>query len=107
MLFRSGFMTTKRHPNDVNMNYGELIAWESSEEAKQCVAKATRDGSDIVFYVSVPDFKNVAGRFPYIMPSMNGKCQKTKGKRFMVKVIEVSEPNMDRWNNITQSIKIA
>jgi len=103
----NGFMTMKKHPNDANMTYEEYYAWESSEESKQCVAKATKDGSDIVFYVSVPDYKRVNGRFPYIMPSINGKCQKTKGKRFVVKVYEVSEPYMDNWNNILQSIKIA
>jgi hypothetical protein len=103
----NGFMTMKKHPNDVNMTSDEHYAWESSEESKQCVVKATKDGSDMVFYVSVPDFKRVAGRFPYIMPSINGKCQKTKAKRFKVKVLEVSEPIQDRWNNITQSIKIA
>jgi hypothetical protein len=103
----NGFMTMKYHPNQVDMTSDEYYAWESSEESKQCVAKATKDGSDIVFYVSVPDFKQVYGRFPYIMPSINGKCLKTKGKRFMVKVFEVNEPQIDRWNNITQSIKIS
>ena len=103
----NGFLTTKKHPNELNMTIDEYGNWEVSDESKQCVAKATKDNTDIVFYVSVPDFKRVWGRFPYIMPSMNGKCQKTKGKRFMVKVIEVSEPYMDKWNNITQSVKIA
>lgn len=103
----NGFMTMKYHPNQIDMTSDEYYAWESSEDSKQCVAKATKDGSDVVFYVSVPNFKRVAGRFPYIMPSINGKCVKTKGKRFVVKVAEVSVPNQDKWNNITQSIKIA
>jgi hypothetical protein len=103
----NGFMTTKKHPNECDLSEDEYNAWSHTQEAKQCVAKATKDGSDIVFYVSVNGFKEVGGRFPYIMPNINGKCQKTKGKRFMVKVLEVSEPYMDRWNNIQQSIKIA
>ena len=106
----NGFLTTKEHPNASNMSIDEYGTWEVSDEARQCVAKATKNGSDIVFYVSVPDFKRVYGRFPYIMPSINGKCQKTKGKRFKVKVFEVSEPQIDNWNNwknVTQSIKIA
>jgi hypothetical protein len=103
----NGFLTMKKHPNEANMTSDEYYAWEVSDEGKQCVAKATKDGSDIVFYVSVPDYKRVNGRFPYIMPSINGKCQKTKGKRFVVKVYEVSEPYINRWNYIEQSIKIA
>jgi hypothetical protein len=76
------------------------------EEMNRCIVKATKDDSDVVFWVAINGYKLVGGRFPYVMPNINGKCQKTKGKRFVVKVYEVQEPQIDRWNNISQFIKI-
>lgn len=81
--------------------------FNADEEINRVIAKARRDDSAIEFSVGINGFKLVGGRFPYVMPNINGKCQKTKGKRFMVKVIEAFEPQIDRWNNITQFIKIA
>ena len=76
-----GFSTIKEiYDNDYNV----------IEERKQYLAKAKR--GDLTMYVRLNDFKEVFGKYPYIMPSINGKCCKTKGKTFKVNIVDVEKP---------------
>lgn len=50
--------------------------------------------------------KPVSGMYPYLMPFVNGKAQKTKGKKIEVKVLEVFN-TFNYGGQIEQHIKIA
>ena len=50
--------------------------------------------------------KKVDGRFPYLMPMINGKMQRVKNKSIEVTVTEVIDTNLDYNNEVYQKIKI-
>ena len=50
--------------------------------------------------------KPVSGMYPYLMPVINGKAQKTKGKKLTVTVIEILETNIYA-GVVKQFIKVA
>lgn len=50
--------------------------------------------------------KPVSGMYPYLMPFVNGKAQKTKGKKIEVKVLEVFN-TFNYGGQIEQQIKIS
>lgn len=50
--------------------------------------------------------KPVSGMYPYLMPVINGKAQKTKGKKLTVTVIEILETNIYA-EVVKQFIKVA
>lgn len=70
----------------------------------ECSAKATYQ--DTVLYVNIPGAKEVRGMYPYIMPAINGKAQKTKGKKLQVKVLKAGEPYR-MFGKPTQDIWVA
>lgn len=49
----------------------------------------------------------VDGMYPYLMPIINGKAQRTKNKTVKVKVLEVINTQVTRDGEISQFIKIA
>ncbi|HPH38574.1 MAG TPA: hypothetical protein PL108_12980 [Sediminibacterium sp.] len=60
--------------------------YNANEDHTECWSDATFGELDIV--VCCPGAKPVSGMYPYLMPIINGKAQKTKGKTIPVKVIE-------------------
>lgn len=50
--------------------------------------------------------KAVNGMYPYLMPMINGKTQRTKGKKITVKVLEVFETNI-YGGIVEQQIRVA
>lgn len=61
---------------------------------------------DTVLKVLCSGVKPVNGMYPYLMPVVNGKAQKTKGKKIEVKVLEVFN-KFNYGGQIEQQIKIA
>ena len=49
--------------------------------------------------------KYVGGMYPYLMPMVNGKCQKTKGKNITVTVLDVFNTNVC-GDIVSQQIKV-
>lgn len=64
----------------------------------------TIDGLKV--FVKHQSFKEVDCRYPYIMPSINGKPRKTKNKEFEVEVKEVSEVFLNHENEPYIEIEI-
>ncbi len=60
-----------------------------------CTAYAIYGDTEVI--VAFPNAKQVLGRYPYIMPEVNGKLKKTKGKKFTVNVVSVTEPKIE-WS---------
>lgn len=75
------------------------------EKLDRCHIKAISEGSDINFIVVSQGLKKVYGRFPYMMPMVNGKCQRTRNKTIEVEVYKVEEPKI-MGNYIEQVIYI-
>jgi len=74
-----------------------------------CQAKgfvSTPNGREIVVYVAIKNFKEVDGIYPYIMPVINGKAQKTKGKVFSVEVAEINKEWLTKYKELHQVIEI-
>lgn len=69
-----------------------------------CWAKARHGELDV--YVQVP-CKPVGGMYPYLMPIINGKAQRTKNKTIKVTVTVADEPVIKYKNQVTQSIEVA
>jgi hypothetical protein len=61
---------------------------------------------DTILKVLCGGVKAVNGMYPYLMPFVNGKAQKTKGKKIEVKVLEVFN-TFNYGGEIEQQIRIA
>lgn len=61
---------------------------------------------DTILKVLCGGVKPVFGMYPYLMPVVNGKAQKTKGKTIEVKVLEVFN-TLNNCGQIEQQIRIA
>ena len=61
---------------------------------------------DVKLIIMCEGVKQVNGMYPYLMPMVNGKIQKTKGKKISVKVLEVFDTNIYR-GIVEQKIRIA
>lgn len=72
--------------------------------ADRCYSLAMYGELEVVVICS--GVKQVNGMYPYLMPVINGKAQKTKGKKITVNVIGVME-NHVIGDNVTQFVKIA
>ena len=88
------------------------ITWQDSEYwdaevngCDRCHISAVSDDSDVEITVVSQGLKEVYGRFPYIMPMVNGKCRRTKNKTFEVEVYKVDEPRID-GDGVSQVIYI-
>ena len=77
--------------------------YNASKDYTSCWANATYNsiGVNVMFN----GVKPVRGMYPYLMPFVNGKCQKTKGKSFQVEVAEVFNTNVYK-DTIVQQIRI-
>jgi len=78
--------------------------YNADEEYTECWTDATYN--DVEVAVNCNGVKQVNGMYPYLMPVINGKAQKTKGKKITVTVIEVLETNINK-GVVKQFIKIA
>lgn len=78
--------------------------YNADEYYTECCADA-RFGKTEVKVICV-GVKLVSGMYPYLMPMVNGKIQKTKGKTINVKVTDVFRTNVN-GNIVEQIIKIA
>ena len=76
----------------------------ADEEYTECWTEANYNDVEIV--VNCNGVKPVIGMYPYLMPVINGKAQKTKGKKLTVTVIEVLETNIYA-GVVKQFIKVA
>ena len=61
--------------------------YNADDEYKECWTEARLGETEIA--VCCGGVRLVDGRYPYLMPMINGKTQKTKGKKIEVKVTEV------------------
>lgn len=61
--------------------------YNADDEYKECWTEARLGETEIA--VCCSGVRLVEGRYPYLMPVINGKAQKTKGKKIEVKVTEV------------------
>lgn len=93
------------------VNVGDVVELEfltngynADEEYKECWTKAKLGETEIG--VCCSGVRLVDGMYPYLMPMINGKTQKTKGKKIEVKVIEVF--NTEVYGGlVNQQIRVA
>lgn len=78
--------------------------YSADEEFTECWTEANYN--DVEIAVNCNGVKPVSGMYPYLMPVINGKAQKTKGKKLTVTVIEVLETNIYA-GVVKQFIKVA
>ena len=77
--------------------------YNANDEFTECWATGIYDSIGVK--VMFNGVKRVGGMYPYLMPLVNGKCQKTKGKAFQIEVAEVFNTNVYK-DTITQQIRI-
>lgn len=78
--------------------------YNADDEYTECWTEANYN--DVEVAVNCSGVKLVSGMYPYLMPVINGKAQKTKGKKLTVTVIEVLETNIYA-GVVKQFIKVA
>lgn len=78
--------------------------YNADDEYTECWTEANYN--DVEVAVNCSGVKPVSGMYPYLMPVINGKAQKTKGKKLTVTVIEVLETNIYA-GVVKQFIKVA
>jgi hypothetical protein len=66
--------------------------YNANDEYTECWTGANYNGVEVA--VNCNGVKQVSGMYPYLMPVINGKAQRTKGKKLTVTVIEVLETNI-------------
>lgn len=93
------------------VNSGDVIELEflsngynTDEDFTECWVNASLGDTELK--VLCNGAKLVSGIYPYVMPMVNGKVQKTKGKNISVKVLEVFNTEIYR-GIVTQRIRIA
>lgn len=81
------------------LNVGDVVELEfkrngynANDEFTECWTDANYNGVEVA--VNCNGVKQVSGMYPYLMPVINGKAQRTKGKKLTVTVIEVLETNI-------------
>lgn len=74
-----------------------------TDDSKGCTTDAVLGDTKIICFCS--GAKVVGGLYPYLMPEINGKVQKTKGKKIVVTVLEVLATDIEN-DIIYQRIKI-
>lgn len=77
--------------------------WNPNEDLTECWASARYN--DIYVQVLIPGVKQVMGMYPYLMPAVNGKPQRVKGKSYEVNVAEVMRTEVS-GDRIYQDIRI-
>lgn len=78
--------------------------YNANEFYTECWTSAMYGDLDIV--VNCSGVKLVHGIYPYLMPIVNGKAQKTRGKKITVTIIEVIATTV-QCGIVTQAVKIA
>ena len=78
--------------------------YNADKEYTECWTEANYN--DVEIAVNCNGVKPVSGMYPYLMPVINGKAQKTKGKKLTVTVMEVLETNIYA-GVVKQFIKVA
>lgn len=78
--------------------------YNADDEYTECWTEANYNDIEVV--VNCNGVKPVIGMYPYLMPVINGKAQKTKGKKLTVTVVEVLETNIYA-GVVKQFIKVA
>lgn len=93
------------------VNSGDLVELEflsngynTDEDFTECWVKARLGETQLI--IRCNGAKLVSGKFPYVMPMVNGKFQKTKGEKISVKVLQVFNTNVV-GGNVEQRILIA
>ena len=82
----------------------ESNGYNADEDYTECWVKALL--GDTVIYALCNGVKQVNGLYPYLMPVINGKAQRTKGKKVTVTVQKVFKTG-NFAGQIEQQIKIA
>ena len=78
--------------------------YNADDEYTECWTEAKYN--DVEVAINCTGVKPISGIYPYLMPVINGKAQKTKGKKLTVTVMEVLETNIYK-GVVKQFIKIA
>lgn len=90
------------------LKVGDIVELEFTRNGynadEECWTEANYN--DVEVAVNCSGVKPVSGMYPYLMPVINGKAQKTKGKKLTVTVIEVLETNIYA-GVVKQFIKVA
>ena len=76
-------------PGDVVEMTFASNGYSLEDDYRKCLVYSTHN--DITVRVTCPGVKRVDGRYPYLMPMINGKCRRTKGKTFTVTVETASK----------------
>ena len=95
----------------VLLNVGDVIeldflrnGYNANDNYTECWTEAQFGDVDIL--VNCNGVRRVDGMYPYLMPMINGYCQKTKNKRIEVKVLEILATRLD-YGVVKQIIKVA
>jgi len=78
--------------------------YNADDEYTECWTEANYN--DVEVAVNCNGVKLVSGMYPYLMPVVNGKAQKTKGKKITVTVLEVLKTGI-YYGYVKQFIKVA
>lgn len=78
--------------------------YNADDEYTECWTEANYN--DVEIAINCNGVKPVSGMYPYLMPVINGKAQKTKGKKLTVTVMEILETNIYA-GVVKQFIKVA
>lgn len=77
--------------------------YNPNDEMTQCWVSGVYN--DVRVHILVDGFKQVGGIYPYLMPEINGKTFRTRGKTAEVKISEVISENLE-WQEVHQCIRI-
>lgn len=115
-IYRSHFQAIRDAENAAIANASTLQAGDvvdldfvsnvyNTEESDMTATVKAAYGN-VTVYVCGLAFKQVYGRFPYAMPMINGRFQRSKNKTFKVEVVEILNIRVTRDGNVCQTIKI-
>jgi len=78
--------------------------YNADDNYTECWTQACFGEIDVL--VNCNGVKQVDGMYPYLMPMINGKCQRTKAKKIQVKVLEIIKTEI-YGGVVKQFIKVA
>jgi hypothetical protein len=84
---------------------GEWRIDHHNDDERVCCARV--NFGDIQVRVICKGGKDVNGMYPYTMPIVNGKAQRTRGKTITVEVIKVKEIELLLNNTLWQEVYVA
>lgn len=96
LIHQSGFLSVGQ---EVELTFTSN-GFNYDEEHGYCYAKCEYGDTEV--WVKISECRKVLGMYPYIMPNIGGKCQKTKNKTFKVAIKEAFEPRIEKFYGETK-----